>query len=113
MAPFDSDQVLRPRKRKWTLYLLLSLGFVAGGLMMLRDPGVDRLMAYLCIFFFGGCAVCFLLLLVPGSSFLRLDRRDSRSARYGAPNRFAGPTSSASEWPSSPRRTDSSVSAIS
>jgi hypothetical protein len=65
--------VLRPSKRKWTLFFLASVGFVAGALMMLRDPGTDRFMAYLCIFFFGGCAVCFLLLLVPGSSFLRLD----------------------------------------
>ena len=73
MASHDSDQVLRPRKKKWTLMLLLSVGFVVGGLMMLHDPHVDRFEGYLCVAFFGACAVAALVRFVPGSSFLRID----------------------------------------
>jgi hypothetical protein len=73
MATFDSDQVLRPRKRKWALVLLLCLGFVAGGVMMLRDPHPDRFGGYFCIVFFGTCAVAALIQLVPRSSFLHID----------------------------------------
>jgi Bacterial PH domain len=73
MVPLDSDQVLRPRKKKWALLLLICLGFVAGGLLMLRDPHVDQFKGYFCVIFFGASAVVVLVQFVPGSNFLRLD----------------------------------------
>jgi hypothetical protein len=72
VQPFETDELLRPRTRKWTIVLLLCWGFAAGGLMMLRDPSASRFGGYLCLYFFGAGAVCSLLQLVPGSSFLHL-----------------------------------------
>jgi hypothetical protein len=70
----DSEQVLRPRKRKWALVFLVCGAFFGGGFLMLAHPedASDRFGGYLCIVFFGLCAVASLAQLVPGSSFLRL-----------------------------------------
>jgi hypothetical protein len=67
-------EVLRPRKAKWALVLLLSVTFVAVGLLMLRDPDArdDRVWAYVSVTFFGLGVLVSLLQFVPGSSFLRL-----------------------------------------
>ena len=74
MAASDSDQILRPRKRKWALVFLACLAFVAIGSFMLRDPkeADNRPVTYFFLGFFGlGCLVS-LIQFVPGSSFLRL-----------------------------------------
>jgi hypothetical protein len=72
MEPCDQEQILRPRKRKWTLVLLGSVSFVAIGLMMLRDPNESRVITGFFLGFFALCGVVSLVQFVPGSSFLQL-----------------------------------------
>ena len=73
MALDDSEQVLRPRKRKWALVLLICAAFTAGGFWMLTDEDAsDRFGGYFCLTFFGLGTVASLTQFVPGSSFLRL-----------------------------------------
>ena len=72
MEPYDQDQILRPRKRKWALVLLASTSFVAIGLMMLRDPNENRVITHFFLGFFALCGGVSLVQFVPGSSFLQL-----------------------------------------
>src|SRR6188768_275028 len=74
MAASDSDQILRPRKRKWALVFLACLAFVAIGSFMLRDPkeADNRPVTYFFLGFFGLGGLVSLIQFVPGSSFLRL-----------------------------------------
>lgn len=63
--------------RKLLLLLLASLVFVACGVWMVRDPGADEveviLGGWLCIIFFGLCAIAFLAQLVLPKPRLTID----------------------------------------
>src|SRR3712207_1529875 len=62
-------KVLRPSKRKWTLMLLLSLAFTAGGVWMISDgDGAGWVVAG----FFGLCALAGAVMLLPNAAYLEL-----------------------------------------
>jgi hypothetical protein len=67
-------EVLRPRKATWALVLLICAGFVAIGVLVLRDPraAADRTWAASATIFFGLGVLIALLQFVPGSSYLLL-----------------------------------------
>jgi hypothetical protein len=59
-----------PKKTRMLLYFLLCVGFVAGGVWMIRD---GEKMGWLCAGFFGLGIPVFLIQLLPKSSFLSVD----------------------------------------
>ena len=61
---------LYPSKMKTGIYLLLSLGFVAAGIWMVLN---HEPLGWLAVGFFGICALAFIITLIPGSSYLKLD----------------------------------------
>jgi hypothetical protein len=61
--------ILRPSKLKIVFMLLLSLLFVAGGIVSLDK---DSMMGWVIIIFFGLCALVFILQLLPNTSYLKL-----------------------------------------
>lgn len=63
--------VLYPSRGRFTLLLLFSLTFVAGGVWLVRT---GKPFGYLCIALFGLCALVFAVKLHPGLSYLRLQR---------------------------------------
>lgn len=73
-AATAQEQVLYPSRRTWVLVLLISAGFVAIGVLILRGPlsSSDRTWAWASSAFFGLGVVISIAQLVPGSSFLRL-----------------------------------------
>lgn len=64
------ELILRPRRFKYLLFALLSVGFAIGGALTVRD---SKLLGWVEILFFGSGAIVFCLLLLPGSAYLRLD----------------------------------------
>jgi hypothetical protein len=69
----ETAEVFRPGKRKWSLVLLGSLGFVAIGSWMIRSgSSSDRFFGYAGLAFFGLCALVALLQFIPNASFLRI-----------------------------------------
>lgn len=74
MAPPEAVEVLRPRKAKWVMVLLISAGFVAIGIAVIRSgsAAMEPFMAYGGVSFFGLGVVAAIVQLLPGSSFLRL-----------------------------------------
>lgn len=70
----DHVLVLRPSPWKMVLLLLVSLGFVSIGIFLLKNGSsrADPVMAWLCMIFFGFCALIFLIQLIPGACYLRL-----------------------------------------
>jgi hypothetical protein len=61
---------LRPRRTKLLVLTGVAAAFCAIGLLMIRD-GDSR--GWFCLGFFSLCAVIFLVQLVPGASYLKLD----------------------------------------
>lgn len=74
MAAAEPVEILRPRKIRWVLVLLISAGFVAIGIAVIRSPSAatEPFMAYGSLIFFGIGVVIAIVQLLPGSSFLRL-----------------------------------------
>jgi hypothetical protein len=64
--------ILKPGKVKSSILLVISIGFVALGISLLDR---NMLIAILNIVFFGICFIVFLLNLVPGSSYLKIDEK--------------------------------------
>jgi len=64
--------ILKPGKVKSSILLFISIGFVALGISLLDR---NMLIAILNIVFFGICFIVFLLNLVPGSSYLKIDEK--------------------------------------
>ena len=64
------ELTLRPNRRRYLLFMMLSAGFVAGGALTVRksDP-----IGWAAILFFGSGVIVFGLLLLPGSAYLKLD----------------------------------------
>ena len=73
----DGERVLRPSRRTWLLVLVISLAFVAVGLLALFGPRPaeqeDVWVMWLCVGFFGLVAGVSVLQLLPQTSCLRLD----------------------------------------
>ena len=69
--------VLYPSRLRFTLLLLASLAFVAGGVWLVRE---GKSFGYLCIGLFGLCALVFAVKLHPGLSRLEL-RKDGFTLR--------------------------------
>jgi len=67
-------EILRPRKTTWVMVLLISAGFVATGIAVIRSPSAEMepVMAYGALSFFSIGVVVAIVQLLPGSSFLRL-----------------------------------------
>ena len=63
---------LRPRRTKLLVLTGVAAAFCAIGLLMIRD-GDSR--GWFCLGFFSLCALIFLVQLVPGASYLKLDAR--------------------------------------
>lgn len=76
MQTDSQDETFRPRKGKWALVLLGSGAFVAGSLLIVSHPESpdERFWGYAGIVFFGLCGVVSFMQLLPGSSYLRLNR---------------------------------------
>lgn len=69
----DEPETLYPRKAKWYAIFVLSLAFSAGGYAMAALlPGHNRSVGYAVCALFGLFAAISFLVLVPGSSFLRI-----------------------------------------
>jgi hypothetical protein len=64
------ELTLRPKRLKYLLFALLSAGFAAVGMLMLRDGNPT---GWVEILFFGAGALVFCVLLLPGSAYLKLD----------------------------------------
>lgn len=66
-----TEIVLRPSKRRTTLYFLGCLGFVIIGAMQIarHEAGV---IGWLCVLFFGLCVAVFAIQFIPGASYLRI-----------------------------------------
>lgn len=64
--------ILKPGKVKSSILLVISIGFVALGISLLER---NMLIAILNIVFFGLCFIVFLLNLIPGSSYLKIDEK--------------------------------------
>lgn len=64
--------ILKPGKVKSSILLVISIGFVALGISLLER---NMLIAVLNIVFFGLCFIVFLLNLIPGSSYLKIDEK--------------------------------------
>ena len=62
--------LLRASRKKHLLFLLVSIAFVAIGVMMVRD---GEPMGYFCSGFFALGAVVFVINMLPNASYLRLD----------------------------------------
>ena len=69
----DGVLVLRPGRLKMFLLLLLSAGFVFAGVVMLSHEKGSVLIGWLTILFFGLGVIVFVVQLLPGSAYLRLD----------------------------------------
>jgi hypothetical protein len=67
-----NELTLTPSPRKWLLLLVGSLVFFAGGVLNLDRGPVVRVVGWSTVVFFGLCAAVALLVLVPGSAYLRL-----------------------------------------
>ena len=64
--------ILKPGKVKSSILLVISIGFVVLGISLLDR---NMLIAILNIVFFGLCFIVFLLNLIPGSSYLKIDEK--------------------------------------
>lgn len=64
--------ILKPGKIKSILLMIISLTFIILGISLLDK---NKLIAILNIVFFGMCFVVFLLNLIPGSSYLKIDEK--------------------------------------
>lgn len=64
--------ILKPGKVKSSILLMISIGFVILGISLLDK---NKLIAILNIVFFGMCFVVFLLNLLPGSCYLKIDEK--------------------------------------
>ncbi|CAD7801972.1 hypothetical protein CHRY9390_00854 [Chryseobacterium aquaeductus] len=64
--------ILKPGKIKNTILLLISIGFVSMGISLLEK---NLWIAVLNIVFFGFCLVIFLINMIPGSAYLKIDER--------------------------------------
>ncbi len=64
--------ILKPGKIKSSILLVISIGFVILGINLLDK---NKLIAILNIVFFGMCFVVFLINLIPGSSYLKIDEK--------------------------------------
>jgi hypothetical protein len=78
MAPqleHGQTEILRPSKSKYALLLLGSAAFVAAGFFILQhiDTWPERVAGYAGIGFFGLCGMVALIVMAPGSSYLRLN----------------------------------------
>jgi hypothetical protein len=71
LAQFPGPVTLYPSRLKYSLLLLVSALFVAGGVAMVRSAAPA---GWLVLIFFGLCAVFFVMLLLPGAAALLLDR---------------------------------------
>lgn len=63
-------RVLRPRRIKFLGFFVASIGFTIIGGMMVSD---GEHLGWFCAVFFGACAFVFAILLLPNSSFLKID----------------------------------------
>jgi hypothetical protein len=59
-----NETVIEGSRAKSAFMLLISLGFVAIGVFLLRQPDVSRSVAWLCLAFFAVCALVALAMLV-------------------------------------------------
>ena len=75
LARFPGPVTLHPSRRRWSLVLLLSAGFTAGGVWMASE---DRL-GWFVAAFFGACTVAAAIALLPGASALKLDHEGFES----------------------------------
>ena len=66
----ETELTLRPNRRRYLLNMALAAGFVAAGDLMIRK-GDPR--GWAGILFFGFGVIVYVLLLLPGSAYLRLD----------------------------------------
>jgi hypothetical protein len=64
--------ILKPGKVKSIVLLIISIGFVILGISLLDK---NKLIAILNIVFFGMCFMVFLLNLIPGSSYIKIDEK--------------------------------------
>ncbi|WP_346984120.1 STM3941 family protein [Chryseobacterium sp. POE27] len=64
--------ILKPGKVKNIVLLIISIGFVILGISLLDK---SKLIAILNIVFFGMCFMVFLLNLIPGSSYIKIDEK--------------------------------------
>lgn len=64
--------ILKPSKVKSIILILISIGFVALGILLLEK---NTLIAVLNIIFFGICLLIFIINLIPNSSYLKIDER--------------------------------------
>ncbi|WP_449388454.1 STM3941 family protein [Chryseobacterium lineare] len=64
--------ILKPGKVKSIVLLIISIGFVILGISLLDK---SKLIAILNIVFFGMCFMVFLLNLIPGSSYIKIDEK--------------------------------------
>ncbi|MDE3201575.1 MAG: hypothetical protein KGN79_11720 [Acidobacteriota bacterium] len=68
----ENEIVLHPRKRKVALYSLLCLAFTMAGAWQIARRE-DLIVGWLGVLFFGLCFAVFVLQLLPGAAYLRLN----------------------------------------
>jgi hypothetical protein len=73
MESADNTAIIKPRRWFWILGLVGSLIFVAATVLMILDGQGDPIL-WAGLIMFGSTAIVFLLALLPGASYLRLDR---------------------------------------
>jgi hypothetical protein len=66
----STELILKPKNSKTILLVLVSLIFIIGGLLIIKEEA--SLKGWLITFFFGLCVLVFLIQLIPGSSQLKL-----------------------------------------
>jgi len=77
-----SETVIAGSRGKSALMLLVSLIFVAGGILLLRSPDVSRAVAWLCLGFFGVCTVVAAATLIAPNRIVLSDRGFTATALW-------------------------------
>lgn len=77
-----SETVIQGSRGKSAVMLLVSGLFVLGGILMIRDPDVSRAVAWLCLGFFGFCALVALATMVQPNRLVLRERGFTATALW-------------------------------
>lgn len=66
--------VLRPSRLKLVGFLVFSLLVVTEGIFILKSPGQPAAAGWACVILFGAGALVMAVMMIPGASYLRIER---------------------------------------
>ena len=75
LSRFPGPVTLYPSRRKWLYVLLASAAFVVAGLLLIASPlAYHNMLGWASLVFFGLGMLVAIVVLLPGTSYLKLDR---------------------------------------